>query len=219
MEEKYPILMSIPKSGTHLMLKLINCLTDKEFVWHFGLYVPFTTKEKFTPGETLLFEEKIDDIGNSSIIVTHSSMARPLQSYLNKNPERKVILLIRDLRDSLVSLLFHESPIHTMHGKRYYEIISNKTDMDNTLKELMLGENLPRGVFNFRDQCYKMVEFIENNKNNSNVLIIKFEDLKTFREGKIGSWNKYFSVEHINLFNNIFAEMHRKLGYEFSLDE
>ena len=42
-----------------------------------------------------------------------------------------------------------------------------------------------------------------------------FGDTGTFREGKIGSWKKHFTEEHIKIFKEQTGDLLYKLGYEW----
>src|SRR5271154_1417427 len=106
MTQKYPLIMSIPKSGTHLLLKLMRLLVGKDFIWNFSIYTGNKIKDKYTPGETLIFEEKMDEYDDTDfVMVTHSNMVQPYQTYLGKHPEQKTIIITRDLRDVFISTL------------------------------------------------------------------------------------------------------------------
>ena len=164
MNNKYPIIMSIPKSGTHLIMKLMTLLTNgMDHRWNFGVHNQFEFKSTYTPGEKLYFEEKIDEyISNDKLVVFHSNVSEPYKSYINKHPEQKTILQVRDLRDVFVSLLLG------------YKNLKNEL-LDVKLMNLIKAPEDYKTTFNIYMFAKNMVDFIKTNKDN--VYICKFEKL------------------------------------------
>lgn len=214
MEHKYPTIMSIPKSGTHLLLKLMTSLFNCNFTWNFGTYIPFTTKETFDNKDIKNFEERMNS--SKDIICTHSNMVIPYQLYLNKYPSTKTIVIIRDLRDVFTSLLLAKRALSIM-DKREYQISSqDKEGLYKILQRLLINDNLPVNVFNLGLCIKNMAEFLRNNEENQNVLVVKFEDLIGIdgggaKEKQIETINKIANFCEIKITDNKINELSEKL--------
>lgn len=80
-------LLTIPKAGSHLMIKTLYFLTKSEAIWHtkFPSYQYIPGKEGF--------------------LYTHLCLSPQLEADYAELPELKKILLIRDLRDVAISMV------------------------------------------------------------------------------------------------------------------
>ena len=94
------VLTSIPKSGTNLCINLLGALLGHPGIWG-GTH-------------TLIEEEQIKQYANQRFYITHSPCSEPNLNIVKKN-NCKVILLLRDPRDVLVSYAYWAKKDPALH--------------------------------------------------------------------------------------------------------
>jgi len=249
--------LTIPKSGSFLVQKLLVLLTKKTYVnphvffpamdaFRFHDYYPdvYIPKEKADS-----FFAKIKKINQFSL--AHFNFAETAYHFSLRHPEYVKILQIRDLRDACVSCAFHMA-------NSIQEEIGPSTFDEKLLFVITMGDRPTwQQILNIYKNAHTALEWI----NDKNVVISRFENLvgvkggstlesqqkqiieianslniainqekidyitnnlfglsqgigtPTFREGKIGSWQKYFKEEHKIAFKKHFGKLQVAFGY------
>lgn len=82
-------LITMPKSGTHMLIKAVHLMTGGVPIWHQSIPAP----PRIPPKEGFLF--------------THFCLSPQLEEEYAQLPKLKKILLIRDLRDICLSIINH----------------------------------------------------------------------------------------------------------------
>ncbi len=82
-------LITIPKSGSHIMLKTLYFMTKSPAIWH----TKFPSYQYLPPEDGFLY--------------THFCLSPELEADYRELPELKQIILIRDLRDVAISIVRH----------------------------------------------------------------------------------------------------------------
>jgi len=233
---------SIPKSGTHLLERLLYLLP------------PFSRKIKGT-----LFKSNIGSVDfnslckhlvNGQFLVSHFAYDKDYLEVIHKN-NLKTIFMIRDPRDIVISDAHYITNINKKHKLHDYFI--NLPSNKERLYKCMLGNKNPE-LFSIAQTLERFYLWIKE----KNVLTVKFEDLigaegggskeiqdktvsrildfvevdtnyderskllekifysksKTFHKGKIRQWEKIFDDDDKSLFKNIAGEWLIKYGYE-----
>lgn len=152
----------------------------------------------------------------------HLSFNELLSSFIGvgANPNQK----FEDLLSSHISYL--ERPKHQAisHISKFYDAFlpwMNSPICYTTYFEKLVG---PKGGGNIKDQLEeikKIAEFIGikiNHNQTKDIADRLFGDSHTFREGKIGSWKKYFSEEHKKDFKRIAGQLLIDLKYEIDFN-
>jgi len=98
-------MMTIPKSGTHLMTKLLTMLTDRhpKPITHFNVDQATLTDKEF---ETMMINSK----ASNHFVFAHTNRAGCGDFFMRfgkAHPEYVQILQIRDLRDLIISYIFY----------------------------------------------------------------------------------------------------------------
>ncbi|NGX34280.1 MAG: hypothetical protein K1060chlam1_00631 [Candidatus Anoxychlamydiales bacterium] len=231
-------ILTIPKSGTHLLGKLLALATGRTKSEKYGCW--------FSPKYMQNIKEHNDEfiLGHDLGFLTVSNI--------------KFITSYRDFRDIIISW------IHDVHWKKTKNWDIPKKDFQNILTQFLKDfktKNLNNEylqdmwfvlkVANFWQQTFKEKE------KNSNVFFVKFEDIigekggssasvqqqtikhltnflnislsknqldylcqvlhgksVTFRKGIIGNWQDVFTQEHKKLFKELFNDFLVDFGYE-----
>lgn len=250
--------LTIPKSGSHLILKMLNMLTNKTYV---PAAFTFPNLHGFTFGDespnAFIPEKELEDTfafwkQSNCFALAHFNFAESFYNFSLKHPEYVKIIQIRDLRDVCVSSAFF-----------------NSNEIENEIGPCSFDEKL-MFVINLGNKPLKnQIHRIEKNariaakwSKDPTVIVSRFEDLVgtqgggnsdiqknqiikianclnipldplklqliaynlfgkekgpklsvTFREGKTGSWKKYFKEEHKEAFIQTMGDVQTQLGY------
>ena len=223
----YVFVNSVPKCGTHLLMKALSLILNVEYAGHSNMELLHEYKNyhqtNFVYGSHVSFLE-VDKLKN----------------FFNCDKIKK-FLIIRDPRDFVVSLSYYM--------KKHYASfnISENEEQPAIMSEILLSYNTI---------LYHYDSFALRYLNNSDYLIIKFEDLigvhgggtyekqketlikmiqylelepsedlinyvinnlfgdtGTFREGKIGSWKDEFNFHQKVFFHEKYNWLISALGY------
>lgn len=234
--------VTIPKSGTHLVMKLISMLTNHKASWQ------WISSENTDSLDDSQIKEHFLDLKNQNLYhLTHMRYSLVCQKFSELNPDYVKIMLIRDLRDVLVSTVYY-----------YWDRLENKFGPSTFNQKLMLFlENK-----NIAPYPYVQAQIAAEWINDPEVVISRFEDLVgeggggslqqqekailhlannlgisldtiklneittnlfgkeyrpeisgTFRKGQIGSWKHHFTPEHVRYFKKHWGPLQLALGY------
>lgn len=238
-EEKIKLILTLPKSGTHLLKKVLPLILNRDpSVLYFTNIDQSPFKPPYVP----------DD---QKVIFNH---VYPGFDLYRKYPSSKLIkvLLIRDPRDAVVSFMNWLPRSQQWGPWTPKEVIQdfNVLPQDERLSKSILFPDKYLGVSLF---CKKAIEWMEDPK----LLVCRFEDMIgpegggdrakqketikalaahlevslsedrinfitdnlfggtfTFHQGKIGSWRSHFKDYHKDLFKKALGNELQKLGYE-----
>lgn len=169
------LLLTIPKSGTHLIAKLIEKITGEPI---FGLanILPYASDaSQFFPP---IKEEEVQVIlqfmegGPNQSIVSHFNLATYLEPYAQSGYAK--MIFVRDLRDVCVSL------VHFIH--EHLDIVLGKSaSFDQRLAFVIRGVHwsLNRSIFNVKLEAQAAIQWMQDPE----VLVLRFEDLCGERGG------------------------------------
>lgn len=231
---------TIPKSGTHLVGKLITEISGRTWVTCKTLHA--------------LDQKEIDELSEKNVYMSHAPCLLHNYDLVNKN-KLKTIVLVRDPRDLLISLAFwvkkHPQSFLDCNNLeidelityliRHYNIVRPEIPKITGLKEVYSSflawssypdhlitkfENLVGAQGGGDDSLQKreitrIAQFLNKPLSEDEITSIRnslFGGTKTFREGKIGEWKKYFSAEQKQLFKEAAGDLLIQLAYEVSLD-
>ncbi len=236
------LLISIPKSGTHLLFKTVKNITNKDVIL-----------ERNTPSYLgdhghNLYNITVKDLDfyltlhQSSSLHSHLKYTKESEDLL-LNKEYKVLFNMRDPRDLAVARAYWIKAL-----PEYFP-----GSIDQTLQEILTNNIV--NIANFYNTWLPWMDY-------PYVLTIRFEDLvgskgrgndsrqlatvkaiakhlsvelseeraqeiatdlfgitkNTFRKGQIGAWKHEFTAEHKELFKQYGGELLIKLGYEKDLN-
>lgn len=168
-EQANPFFMiSIPKSGTHLVLKLMSLMLGQEDRW---IHPYFTDVDSFVfedhPPIKSISNQHVEDVMNMLYEAhitpfTHTNFSVPLLEFKKKHPEYVSILVIRDLRDVLVSwAIFREPTFNVWLGpstiKQRLHFILNNCEQDKGFARFVMRSFLWLG--------------------DKNLFVLRFEDI------------------------------------------
>lgn len=229
---------SIPKSGTHLLMKCVKLITGK---------LP-----KHAIKLAYLNTDELLSLDSSYFLLTHAIHVDHYEALYLKNI--RGLIIFRDPRDRLVArvhsiytmpsvwpdlqklnfnellmLLINEPRLGLNHSHGlnsissymdYYNLyapwIQNKS-MYYTTFEKLVG---PLGGGSLEVQIKEIINISEHlnialdNERALNIANNLFGGTVTFREGKIGSWKKYFNEHHKTAFKRAAGNLLIELGYE-----
>lgn len=235
-QEPKVLFVSIPKSGTHLLWKAIEKMTQSQITW-----IGLSQIERFDPERNLLAPWAITGI-HLGPEAEHAR--RDFSTCYNK------ILILRDPRDVLVSFLHHIRAGKVWKGCPFFD--SEKffsLSHDEQLREILL---FPDDCLSPKSSFALAAEWLKD----PTVWVCRFEDLVgergggsreaqcetlrqlglrlglslseeeahflsedlyggtwTYRQGRIGSWREEFSEENQKLFQDLFGQLALDLGY------
>jgi len=237
--------VSVPKSGTHLLERVL-CL-------HPWLYRKFISTLYDSPtGEFRGLETLARGLQPGQILVSHLHYSEKRRQVLAEQGI-KVLFMIRDPRDVAVSEAFYirRKKDHYLHARYAREpglrgALLLQIRGDAAAGHPPLGERLglflgwfqdPSFVVRFKDliggedggKGQTQVEFIRNMFHFLEMDISPEEIAKilrklvsraspTFRKGKIGEWREHFDKEITDLFKQTAGEMLIRYGFEKNLD-
>ena len=222
------VVLSVARSGTHMIMKLLNMLGLKEFNC-------YDEKHDFSklPGQGFY---------------AFGGHVLPEEPYINQLKDIKKIFITRDPRDIIIATHFHElrSPhsqgISNIHNKNINERITDFIkgveqvgipSINNRYKSKLLWRK-QRGVYSTTFEKFiesreqeigniamhleiplseKLLRDCANNLLGSNELYPSF-----FRKGNVGDWKNYFTEEHKELFKKEIGQLLIEEGYEKDLE-
>lgn len=249
--------LTIPKSGTHLLTKMLMMLTEDAYVFgHCPPLGPFRFEDE--GHENAVDDREVERYmalwkKNHLFPIAHFNSAPAYDRFSLRHPEYKKIALIRDLRDVIVSCAFMQGPeIEKEIGpcsfekKIHYLIALGEADIPkNPLLNIYRNAKIaavwiqdpsvficrfedligPQGNGDASAQnglIASLASHIEINLTSEKLSYI-IERLfgtdtgpqfpSSFREGKIGTWKKYFDSSHIEAFHRCMGEVQEALGY------
>lgn len=252
--------ISIPKSGTWMLDKCINKLTNKkvatERLAQLGIlrhvYTDETSIALISPSLKIL-NQCINTIHNDEYLISHLLYKKDYENMLIKN-NFKILFIIRDPRDQLVSLVYHIYKHPTMysglqklkfndlltacignesanpHTSYFNNVTTNynnflpwrKSPICQTIRFENLVGPLGNGSLKLQvDEIKKIVKHLSLKTPSSTIAKTAktlFGGTGTFRQGKIGSWKKYFTPEHKEQFKKVAGQLLIDLGYEKNLN-
>ncbi|MGD6967692.1 sulfotransferase domain-containing protein [Rossellomorea vietnamensis] len=234
---------SIPKSGTHLMLQLVEGIPKMKIA-----------------GSWIDPEEKLSLIKEGIFAPAHLPYSSSAEEYIRKN-NIKMILITRDLRDNVISLVHfilrnqYNHPYNPYLGMGLH---SYEDQIMTMIKGAKVEDPLYGGpliIQNIRGYSIDIMKWLDY----EHVCWVKFEDLAgdtetkhntlqritdhlwdglhvfnltkeeivekmlrnvnpdksaTFRKGSIGDWRKDFTPEHKRVFKEVAGDLLIRLGYE-----
>lgn len=241
-------LASFPKSGSHLIIKLLVMMTGKTL----SLEEHWQTK---TLQDVQRAAVKAKRENQFLFLHLGNRECQPFNEFWRLNPTYIKVVQVRDFRDSLVSLVHHfnKTPIKwksfgieekASFGAKLKFLISQNPDVNGSpildhAKNAVAFLNDPHAVvIRFEDLVgplgggdLELQQQTISNLANSLGIELSSEKLtyitdnlfgtetgpkvpkSNFRSGQIGSWEKCFDEEHIQLFNNIWGFYQKALGY------
>jgi hypothetical protein len=234
--EEIPFLVtSIPKSGSHLFVKLIYLMTDCSSIGHWN--------GKFSGKEIDQFLLHIDN--SKFFSFSHANEPHYLD-FAKRHPEQVKLFQVRDLRDVMVSAVFyfHEKleklNLQTFDEKLTFVLTSNSNYsnwIENNAKLYPAWATLPNTyTIRFEDLVGEAGNGSKKKQKEtiSFVFSLLHKELTeekldwivdnlfgypqdriswTFRKGCIGEWKVYFQDHHKRLFNKRWGKYQRMLGY------
>lgn len=231
--------ISIPKSGTHLLMKTLSLLTNKT--------------PRALPNNYYLDRESIEKIIPQHYLLTHLiyDEVNKLQILANNI---KVVLIIRDPRDmiisfayfipkirvwadlnnlpinDLISLLINRvayilgtvresdgtGTIDDLYRVNYLKWISKPYVFVTTFEKLIGATGGGDDELQLKE-IQEIADFLGYHitiHDGEQIAKKLFGDTNTFREGKIGSWKTHFTDKHKEAFKEIAGQLLIDLGYE-----
>ena len=242
------ILISIPKSGTHLLMRCIELLSDSQF--------------KFTGDITIprYIDVCLSNLPSQTLLVSHIPCTHDF-SYAIRKHQAKVLFIYRDPRDQLVSYAYYIRKNDCSRAPHQAWPMAQNMSFEQIIDSLISGKDLYHffpgitGVEEFYRALMPWTHF-------ENCLVIRFEDLigpqgggsqeaqyatikaiahyldiaplteekiqyvmsnlfgggSAFRLGQIGSWKTTFSKQQKENFNKVAGQSLIDLGYETGFD-
>lgn len=236
------IMLSIPKCGTQLIKKTLILLTkDKKIL-------PLPKEPLFIHGHFFFpplmnvnaeqFLEKYPQFPGQSMHA-HLNYSFLFREFITKYPEYAAFIMIRDLRDALVSMAyFYRFPrsIGTIEEKitflmniddsSVWSLKSQAKEALNWMKDphatIIRFENLigPKGggTQEFQDaELFKIAHALSIPLDDAQLKYARnhmWGNTWTFRKGEIGEWKTHFTDHHKALFKNKLGDLLIALGYE-----
>lgn len=217
---------SIPKCGTHLLVKCIELLTNK--------------KGKGFPTD-IVKEKGFPYINENEFLFCHLGYSKLIKEQLLIKKYKK-LFIYRDPRDQIISRAFWTLETESHYKKLGFNkkpklnelidlfiqrinIIYNKflpwlyeKDVCVIKFENLIGHKGKGNIILQRNELQKICNFINIKANLNHCVKNLFGGTKTFRNGHIGGWQKHFSIEQKNRFKKIAGNLLIKLGYEKNLN-
>lgn len=224
--EQSIVILTIPKSGTHLLHKALGLITGEE-----------------------IRAEEPQIINGKSVYFSH---LWPENESVINDPNCLKIIFFRDPRDTIISQMFWVQRTKNCGGKLLPKNKIRKFLSMLAYEKICFLINLPEesGISYF---CNTFAKWIDNplvrafrfedlvgeagggsqirqekalqelaqclgvelsSDEVTTIAMQLFGDTRTFRKGKIGEWKKYFNEQHKALFKRNMGDALIKLGYE-----
>ncbi|OQY85910.1 MAG: hypothetical protein B6D40_02450 [Anaerolineae bacterium UTCFX3] len=235
-----------PKSGSHLLLQVLNGFTR---------IMPYRYVEA-EPVRTIKDEVLRDLTGVPRGVIGWGYVdATPENASFLTSSGRVNFFIYRDPRDLLVSQVFFATDMHEEHGMHdYYQSLP---DFGERLKVAITGVDRDglymvsvkgryEGVFQWLEQpnvmCIRYEDLVDRRESTLASMLDEVERTgykiptpretaaailveaiqpkksRTFRVGRTGNWKEYFTDEHKRLFKDVAGDLLVRLGYEVSND-
>ncbi len=234
------VVFSPPKSGTHLIAKVLELMLKKEAVMYLGNVGE--PKDAFKKVEYATKENRF--------LIAH--MYNPDTMKLLISRRYKVIFMVRDPRDLMVSALNwiregqwpHIPAIHIANPSEQLDELITGRRFDYRFFDWAFGNDLsicrdlsayayiahfenlvgPEGGGDRESQIKeimglgKAIGFKITKKRAAQIADEAFGGTGTFRNGQIGKWQEVFQPEHITSFKKLYGHFLINLGYEKNMD-
>lgn len=189
--------LTIPKSGTHLLIKCIELLSTKKFnngmhVLSLGAF--YFNGDRADKNTTLAeFTKQILDLKRTNVFpISHFHLGPLLNQFLITHPEYATIINIRDLRDTCVSAAFF------MKEQITQEIGSSNFD-DHLMYIITMKHIVPsQKILNIYRNAEEAVLWYHR----ENVIVCRFEDLV----GEKGGGTRFQQEEQIKMLNRFIGK-------------
>jgi hypothetical protein len=163
------ILLSIPKGGTHLAMKLLDSVSTKKSIWLgtdiFADDAAIFPPHQFTNADTFFAKFPSHTPRN---IASHFNFSDMLQTFASRHPEYTKIIMIRDPRDVCVSTTYYID-------RFLVELMGPEAPFSQKLLYVIngVGQLLHNSVFNVQKECACALQWMMD----PSVLVCRFEDL------------------------------------------
>jgi len=162
------IVLTIPKSGTHLVEKLFSLLIGKKG-HHLSGCMCKRNEPISPPMDRSRFHETVDrTFRKNEYLIAHFNYSKHVEEYLLSHPRGKVFLLIRDLRDVCVSAAFWLS-------KQIDRELGYSASMDEKLMWVITNghDTKNRTMMDYELETALAVDWFDHPE----VVLLRFEDL------------------------------------------
>jgi sulfotransferase 6B1 len=226
------LITSIPKCGTHLLARGLELLTKR----------PLRNLSMMNLGPEPVENDKIPATPPDAIFLDHVPYSPKAAQVLRKR-KFKLLFIYRDPRDQIVSMAFWimKKPLYYTG---YARLLKEPNALNVIIKELIKEiDKVYRRFLPWKNNnlCYgvKFENLIGHQGGGSDQAQLRelhaiaqhiglyltpgltqyfrrnlYGNTITFREGKIGSWKRYFTAEHKRLFKEQAGNLLVELGYE-----
>lgn len=238
---KAVVTITIPKSGTNLLLKCLKSIQGKK---------SFNNIAAFIHGNHVYDEDSVYWIHHWKMPLDEYKYLGPTKNKIDffKGNNIKIVLILRDPRQHIIALL--RSIKKTINPKNIEFGIRN-------FPKLLYDQSVFNDTFDYKDinACYE--DYLKWRDEYPNVHLVRFENLvgekgggdaisqyeevvglmeflnkeakiesaqeianqlfggtKTFKVGKIDSWKQYYSDKNKETFKEVAGDLLIKLGYE-----
>lgn len=171
-----PLIVTVPKSGTHFIKLIVKALINKDPIWP---NLP-QTGPTFIPYLNVEFSPK------KSFLILHVESVLDSDAYLHKYPYSKKILVVRNLRDILVSAKDYISKYSFNVLPFFEEYLSDPRITHDGWQLLSEKEKLIKTMeyfFHFEERDFRRFgigHFVEDalsfSEKNPDALVVRFED-------------------------------------------
>lgn len=186
-------ILTLPKSGTHMIYKFLSHLTGKVDGCLPALFPELTTFYFYDdkPPHTISYdalETTCAELKEQNMYPAgHLNFTEPFALFTQKHPEYKKLILIRDLRDVIISQLFWES-----------ELIEGEIHSSNLDEKLMFTIRLGERIATLQ-QFLNISKFVERAlwwMKDPDVIVLRYEDFVGSKGGgdPIAQQNAIFAV-------------------------
>jgi hypothetical protein len=250
--------LTIPKSGSHLLAKLLYMLTNKKHVFPSrqfpqSNFYSFCDEKPNAYIPELQLEEAITQWKFHHLFpLSHFNNSENFYHFSLKHPDYVKLIEIRDLRDVCVSTVFfhfadiekeigpctfdeklmfiinldqipHQHPFIRV-AKHAQKALMWIAELDTVVCrfENLVGQNgggtleaQEKQILEIASQLHIVLTQSQLKWITTNLFGVHTGPFlpSSFREGKIGSWTKYFKQEHIEAFKQHLGDLQLQLGY------
>ncbi len=166
------VVLTIPKSGTHMMLKLLPMLTEKRLLrLEQQSVIKGIRGSTHFVGKTDVSERLLQELcEDESYIVAHFQLGTVLREFTQRYPRYKKVIVVRDLRDVVVSyahwLMYHPLP----------KSLKAPKSLDKKLMWIIQGgrtSEYASSISNIYRHGVEALRWMQD----SDVYVVRFEDL------------------------------------------
>jgi len=102
------VVVTIPKSGTHLLQKYLELAQGKQQT-NITMALQLPGWNFFKPKRPKKLDARIQRLKSpNTYLISHGDLALPVLRFLNNNPDSPLLVNVRDLRDVLISQVYYE---------------------------------------------------------------------------------------------------------------